>query len=219
MEILTKKSAHSCSGIASREKIRNHRDRAGTGREHVRRIISIDATNRDDRQTLGCGPGRGRSHRLEANRLVAGRLGVGAVDRPDRHVVDGLPERAIELFGGMSGKPDDRLRSKNGADLRRRQILLPDVHARRAAEPGNIGAIVHDDRGAARRRQGDDCVRRLEDVTSREVLRTDLQQPRPAGQTRRRIVDECPAGPFADVRITNDVKRRQFEVCSQKSEA
>jgi hypothetical protein len=85
------------------------------------------------------------------------------------------------------------------------------MHARCTTEPGNIGAIVHDDRGAARRGTRDNRISRVEEVTSREVLRTDLQQLRPPGQTRSGVVDERPAGPFADLRVANDVQRRKSE--------
>ena len=98
--------------------------------------------------------------------------------------------------------PDD------GADLRRRQIVLPDVHASGPREPRDVGAIVHDDRRARCRGASDDRGGRLQEVAAGELLGANLQQPGAAGQARRGVVDEGPAGPGADIRVADDVERR-----------
>ena len=102
-------------------------------------------------------------------------------------------------------------------DLGGRQILLSDVHAGRAGQPRDVGAIVHDDLAPpadARSTIAAGCVEQRRDE---RLLGADLQQRRAAVQTRRREVDERPAGARADVGVADRVEGSERASASAKA--
>ena len=147
-------------------------------------MVSSDPAYRDKRHMAGgCPCGRG-PHRLQANRGVTGRLGDCAEDRAHRDVVNRLAQCLIELIERVGRYADDGIVPDDGAGLCRCQIFLSDVHARRPGESRDIGAIVHDDCRASRRRASDDRRCRGQEVAAAEILAPDLQQAGAAGQAR-----------------------------------
>jgi hypothetical protein len=109
-----------------------------------RSLIQRDAADRDNLETSGVCASRRLLHHREPYRVVPGCLGRGAEHRPDRDVVDGLTNGGVHLSGCVSREANDALAADDPPRGVRRKIVLADMHASGACQPGDVCAIVHD---------------------------------------------------------------------------
>ena len=140
--------------------------------------------------------------------VVSGGLGRRREDRTDRKIRNRLPERFVDLLRRVRRQADDRIRTDEISSRRGRQIVLADVHAAGAGEPGDVGAIVDDRERSCTSRLFDDRRCRLEQPSARRALGADLKEASAARQAGRGEIDQCPAGALRDVGIEDYVERR-----------
>ena len=60
--------------------------------------------------------------------------------RADREIGDRLLQRRGDLLGGVSGKPDDAVGPDHAPNVRRGEIVLPDVHTVRRRDSTAMSA-------------------------------------------------------------------------------
>ena len=158
------------------------------------------------------------SHTVEADRIVAGRLRRGREHRTNREVRQSAPTAPRRAAPACASTGRRRRSGRRSAVTGgRRQIVLPHVDARRAGQPRDVGAIVHDDparRAVPRaRRSPAVCV---EQQRSTAALRANLQQARAAVEARGRKVDERPSRARARVGVADDVEGRRNDMESMR---
>ncbi len=146
---------------------------------------------------------------LESNRVVAGGLCRRAVGRSNREIGNRLAQGRIDLIDRVGGEADDRVRSGDSADVGRGEIVLADVDVPGPHQPGNVGPIVdHQNRPGAGGVFGD-RLGELQERSAWERLRSQLQQPGPAGEKRARQGVRLPTARGAHLDIDNGVERRE----------
>jgi hypothetical protein len=79
------------------------------------------------------------------------------------------------------------------------------VHAGRACQPGDVGAVVHDQAGAKRRADGHYRGGGVEKGSAGSLLGAKLKKGRPAFEARARKLERGPTGLRSRVDIDNDV--------------
>jgi len=91
----------------------------------------------------------------------------------------------------------------------RREIVLADVHAGRARQPGDVGAVVHDQLRAKRRAHRHDGGRAIEQGPARGLLRAELEEGRPAFEIGASEIEHGPTGLCSRVGVNDGVQARQ----------
>ena len=130
--------------------------------------------------------------------VVAGGLGRGA-EAPDRSPRSSPARRTARptCSVGVRREADDRRRRRaDRADRRRRQVLLADVDAVGAREPGDVRAIVDDDRALMLTVRSWTSARcgRQERVARHRLRRAAGEMRAPPSQIRAREIENRPAG-------------------------
>ena len=88
-------------------------------------------------------------HQLQAHHGLGVALGRGRERGSDREVVDRLARSRLELRQRVRGEADDHVVAQQAARIRRRDVVLAQVHPVRAHDEGDVGTVVHDEQGAA----------------------------------------------------------------------
>ena len=111
----------------------------------------------------------------------------------------------------MRGETDHRCVADNPANVRGRQILLPNVNARGARQPRDVRAVVDDDHGIARASQLNHSRREVEEFCTSRLLGANLQKASATAQVRGSQIHRRPACARRDVDVDDGVQRENLE--------
>ena len=129
------------------------------------------------------------AYAVETDRRVVGRLRPRVEHRADREVTYRLTNRGIHLFLCVGRQTDHRRLADEVTNQGWREVVLPDVHAVRSAQPCDIGTVVDDHVRVRPVRQRHDCRRRVEQPFAWRRLRAKLQERGAPTEKRRRHID------------------------------
>ena len=172
-------------------------------RAGLRCAIERDAADRNNGHGSN-GPGCGELHEVQSYGVIT----RAPEYRPDGQYVIGSA-RAASTCSRVCGEADDRRCAQEDPCSRRRQIVLPDVHAGCTRHARNVGPVVHDNCGAVRDGRRHHRITPFQERAARHALGAHLKEACAAVQARAHRVRHRPAARGRDVRIHDGRERRQ----------
>src|SRR5262249_19103643 len=144
-----------------------------------------------------------------SHRIVPSDFRGGGKDRPDRDVIDRFADGGGQLLGGMRREANRRVWADNRTDARGGQVVLPHVNSSGAADPRDVGSIIHDDKCTCWFSPAHDRRTRVEQPTARAFFGSNLKKACAAVKAGRGEIDKTPAGALRRVRVADRAEARR----------
>ena len=119
----------------------------------------------------------------------------------------------------MRGEAGDCLGADDAAHVVRVEVGLPNVHAGGGSQDCQISAIVDDHHRAGRPGRIHDSDCQIQERSTGQRFRAQLQQPNTGIQIGMRQIQRRPCGPLADLGIDNGVETRKSQALSASWDA
>jgi hypothetical protein len=110
------------------------------------------------------------------------------------------------LLKGVRRPADDGGIAEDTSHGGNRKIVLPDVDAIGAGQPGQVGAIVHDEEGVTFTSGRRDLARQVKESAAGKTFGAKLKKAGAAGEIGMRQIDRPPTRAFGDVYIDDRVE-------------
>jgi hypothetical protein len=153
-------------------------DGVGPGGEDFGGVVAGDAADGDERPFR---KSAGSANAFEADWLFRVRFGGGGKDGTDGNVVGGEGVGGEDLLVGVGGNTDERAPAENATGGADGEVSLADVNGAPSGKKGEIGAIVHDERGSTGCKGRGDVPGGAEDLLRGAGLVTILQKSSAGG--------------------------------------
>ena len=156
------------------------------------------------------GQGANCSQPFDADGIAGIRFRRRRTNRTDAEIIDGVKmiARRLELFRVSDGQPDDEIRSEQTPRIRRRHVVLAEMHAIGARGEHDIDAIVDDQGDVQRREQLFEPVGLLDEIAR---CGTGIANLNHCHAARHGLTDRILEIARADRRASGDEIKRKIE--------